>query len=613
MKKLLTGILTLFMLVGVVFACACGSSSWEKPTLVDGGAVLSEGGFVLETENYLYYINGSADYDEDNDFGSPIKGSLMAVTKTSLKSGDLKTEIIVPKLFVAQDLNAGLYIYDGYVYYGTPSTDKNSSGDIACDELTFCKTKLDGTSTEKFFTIESLSYEYRIAEKGGEVYIVYYDEAEEEIISYNTSTGDKIVVASVESAVQGRYETLGGYKFMDGENGVSVVFVSTVYSEDYFEEKAELASYTRAEAAYNYVYAYSVGDGKAAGAEFYGKRILDGTEKELIYSLIYTTGEYLFYTQKTPYSDEEKMAASINDIANAQVLNSNSEYLTDETIIVSLEEAYIIDSDNTTVYKVSLTGDVKKREIVCSSSTVTSLMTVFGDDLYYTNSENYIARIKISESGAEEVKVSGGTVDATWYKPQIISFDGKNFIFYLDNSTAGGSYVHYVDLDGEVKEEENDDETISYYLDNAKFIGIMKEEDYANPTNDAIDKIESVLEYTVDENGKFTVESYKKAKTLFDELKTEHPNSVEYVDQTRLDKLALTEQAIKLGEMYYKLKDVTKTNKADYQAAYDAAKAYRAELLEESQENYENTRDCLTEELKYYYQEAAKIFDPTVE
>ena len=47
-------------------------------------------------------------------------------------------------------------IEEGYVYYGTPSTEKNSSGAIAKEDITFMRTKLDGSGdTDVYFTKEN--------------------------------------------------------------------------------------------------------------------------------------------------------------------------------------------------------------------------------------------------------------------------------------------------------------------------------------------------------------------------------------------------------------------------------------------------------------------------
>ena len=161
--KLLTGALIVCTFIAGLVACS-SSTSWEKPTLTNWGPGSVYGGFVGETSNYVYFINGLSSNTEDNTFGAPVKGALMVQDKSDLSKAP---QVVVPKLFVATDYNAGLYIFDGRVYYGTPSTDKTSSGSTANTEMTFMSTKLDGTDTVSYFTISALSTEYRIIENDG--------------------------------------------------------------------------------------------------------------------------------------------------------------------------------------------------------------------------------------------------------------------------------------------------------------------------------------------------------------------------------------------------------------------------------------------------------------
>ena len=107
MKKLFKLVVLALCCAAMFMAVGCGGSEFKRTTLTDWGALKSDGGFVAETENYVYFINGQADYTADNSFGAPVKGSLMAIKKSDLTSGELgKVEIVVPKLFAATDYNA---------------------------------------------------------------------------------------------------------------------------------------------------------------------------------------------------------------------------------------------------------------------------------------------------------------------------------------------------------------------------------------------------------------------------------------------------------------------------------------------------------------------------
>ena len=80
-------------------AAACNPVWNGNVTLKDPGEIVagSNGGFVVETENYLYFINGEESYTADNALGTPLKGALMAVEKAKLGTAEAEAELIVPK------------------------------------------------------------------------------------------------------------------------------------------------------------------------------------------------------------------------------------------------------------------------------------------------------------------------------------------------------------------------------------------------------------------------------------------------------------------------------------------------------------------------------------
>ena len=50
------------------------------------GEVVSNGGFVVEKGNYVYFINGVEAYSSDNTYGTPVKGALMRIAKSDLEA-----------------------------------------------------------------------------------------------------------------------------------------------------------------------------------------------------------------------------------------------------------------------------------------------------------------------------------------------------------------------------------------------------------------------------------------------------------------------------------------------------------------------------------------------
>ncbi len=608
MKKLIAIIITTLILGVTAMLGACGGG-WQKPTLTTPGAVVARHGFMVETENYVYFINGVADKEGDNTFGKVEKGSLMVATKQSILEGKNEAQVVVPKLFIAEDLSSSFYIFGDYVYYGTPSVHKSSSGDVAKSQMTFARTKLDGSETQEFFDAGSVTYEYRMAEVDGVVYIVYYDATDLAIYSYNTATGEKITVAKTVSDQKDKYESLSAYMFTDVDGALAIVYSTTVYAENYIAEKASLANYARTEADYNAIYTYSVGDTVEEGNEFYGKKILDGNGQKNKYTLKYFSEDYLFYSVKNAYVDEVLLGAKLNAL-NAPVEIANADVLSSATLIKSFSEAYYVDTNGEYLVKASLKkSESAIRENVIKKDVVVDILGIYGNDLYYVDSANGVSRIALNENGAEAVKVSQNEIDNTWYAPSIIKIGETPYLFYINASKGGSNYVNYINLASEVKEKTENDVT-TYYLEGAVMLGKMTDADYANKTEELIDAIEQELEYTIDAEGKFKVESYEKAKASLEELK-KNKKAYKNLEEGYEEKLEEVEKAVKLGEYYYALKDVTSTNYSEFSSAYDTAKTYRAKLLKDG--DYETARNRLVEELKFYFQEAEKLFDPVTE
>ena len=103
----------------------------QYTAMAKGGEVTSNGGFAVEKGGFVYFINGVESTTANNSYGTPVKGSLMRIAKSDLEAGKYdQAKIVIPSLFTAQASASGLYIYGDYVYYATPTTDKNADGDV---------------------------------------------------------------------------------------------------------------------------------------------------------------------------------------------------------------------------------------------------------------------------------------------------------------------------------------------------------------------------------------------------------------------------------------------------------------------------------------------------
>ncbi len=187
-KKLIGIAMAGAMTLGTLAGCSEKNYEGEK---LDGkvfeGEVSSNGGFAVQKGDYIYFINGHEDYTASNEYGDVVKGALLRIKASDLAAGEYdKTDVVVPMLFVAQNFDAGIYIYKEDVYFATPTTDKDLDGNTENTWIDFKSAKLDGSSAMKgnYFRLENNAVEYRFVEVNGVVYCMYVDGGN--LYSYNT-------------------------------------------------------------------------------------------------------------------------------------------------------------------------------------------------------------------------------------------------------------------------------------------------------------------------------------------------------------------------------------------------------------------------------------------
>ena len=203
-KKLFSLVAAATLVTSTLAMTACNEEFYKPantveytPSATTNG--IDNGGFSVEKDGYIYYINGKESYTAENVYGDVVKGALMRIKKEDLTAGRYdQSSVVIPMLFVAQNYKAGIFIYGDYVYYATPTADKNMDGEVANTHLDFKRAKLDGTQTMKdhYFRLSSNSANYRFVEAGeGEAKAVYclYEE-DGALKSFNTSKPEQPAV-----------------------------------------------------------------------------------------------------------------------------------------------------------------------------------------------------------------------------------------------------------------------------------------------------------------------------------------------------------------------------------------------------------------------------------
>lgn len=194
-KKILTGLLAIACATSALAFTGCSEGYYDSVSLTGYESTTdkaeSNGGFAVKKGGYIYFVNGTEEYKASNEYGNVVKGSLMRISEADFNAGKYdKTDVVVPLLFVAQNHDAGIFIYGDYVYFATPSTDKDiETGESENGKLAFKRAKLDGSEVMKgsYFQLDNNASNYRFVEENGTVYCLYEDGTT--LKSYNTATG----------------------------------------------------------------------------------------------------------------------------------------------------------------------------------------------------------------------------------------------------------------------------------------------------------------------------------------------------------------------------------------------------------------------------------------
>lgn len=439
------------MLVAILALAGC--ESYKNATFDRGdtsAVVESNGGSVVKQGDYVYFINGYADYQskaQDNWFGNVVKGAIMRIKVADM--GDMsKAETIVPKSVVSSAANTGFSIYGNYIYYVSPSVKEDRSGKVQTDDLQFLRTDLNGQNTQVILEIEGgKATQYKYTSKG----LVYVKDSK----LYFKSTDAK--------------------SFKKGKDGQQIAEDVTVFMPVSKTYKGEISAdeavfYTKSsEGTYDYtqtLYAYLPGcepkelikkDTFTAGvdaASAYKKQYSFGmlsavTEANGDVTLVYTksyyagtsssgttAGTFMYRFDKTFAFDPAKEVQISQDALS-------------KVTAIGFEEGVLSTSSTMTRYRYdAAAGKAALPEVFeddnGSISSSASIVVVEGGYVYYVLS-NQLYSYKLDQSSYINVLGASATISSDFIAPEIITIDGKVNVFYFDKDS---NYLYRFAFDG---------------------------------------------------------------------------------------------------------------------------------------------------------------------
>ena len=477
MAKKLLCVLTAICLLFALASCSGGGVKDKDGTLKDS----SVGGFLVASDDYVYFINGVESYATEYKDGKVTKGALMRAKKSALAdpdAEDIEYETIVSKLMVAGDKTAGVYLYDGYFYYAVPSLAKDKKGDVKNDKLEFYRTSADGTSTSKNIIDRDISQDakYRFVKKGDKVYLAIYSTG-----LYVYDAIDRKAVYTYEDSTSSIQELL-----FDEENGGDIFYsikpVNKALNPDDSDSKTT--------SDYHEIYKVDLENGKAdlvidgIGYKTHGNE--DGTgvyASGATVDLIRVTGGKLYFSytslddstvwyMATPISElTTDKARAFNNAANRFAINDGnaSTVFADTSFILSDGRVIYVSDGGLNLYDQTKVKDdatefgktVVYEADTIKSSTLDYINAEGGVNYLYYHKDKLYYKVNFDEilSGNKETeafRINKVEVNDSWYKPAVVEFkkgEETHYAFVAAyNDTDYLSYLNVIDMTAEKAE-----------------------------------------------------------------------------------------------------------------------------------------------------------------
>lgn len=475
MSKKLLAIVAIIACFLFAFA-GCGGNTSVSITPDTKLNTESNGGFLVESDTHVYFINGNELYTESNKQGAVSKGALVRVAKENLSKGkDAGAEVVVSKLLSTADYTAGLFVSGNRIFFATPSAETNKKGEVQNNDIKFCYADVSNakvTVTEFATAKGSNSAIYKFFDVDGTVYVAFNStETDDEGATKNYIN----VVKEDGTEVKEEYET---YVFDKGE-GDYIYFTRSVKNEelditesfnDVYRWKVGGTAekvYTGAGSNRNNDAFTANGKKGVAGVKF----TLVASENGYVYfsvaNIDTSTGAVTYYASlaetATVDADTEKNYDAIAPMTynGSATVFAASSYFVNPNCIVYLDTTNGLCAFNY-ANKDSYNDNYGITNLYYSEDIITATLAyVKGDKLYYHISGVYYCIDYKVENGAvtvgdEETKLSPVAFSTSWYAPEIVTVGEAQ---YIVGTTTSADYFDFI-FAYEIKTADEYDEVI---------------------------------------------------------------------------------------------------------------------------------------------------------
>ena len=467
MKKFLkyaTLILLLFVSFSFVFT-GCGKdddNDYEAPSA--DARVYGNGGLAVRKGEYLYFVNGYRTYTdvtkEEKTLSNADNVVRGAIYRTKLSAtGDLtvdengkivadSVERVIDKIACFE--NGGLYIVGNYIYYATPNTQDDRSGNLLNKYVDYCRASLSNPSDrEVLYTSdgEVTDGEWHVYGDNGNIYLV-------------VKSAKKVVCIKNSDDAYDMITDFTAVKFWKNEDGHALA------------DHEKYVYYTRA-----------VGDNDSVTSGNVVARVKLGSSTEEVIKRDGTTNTLKdLKNGKIYYTDSDNklrvatptfgVVAGIGDKALTQKSYEEMYVVENNEASSTLNRILVVESsDSSKVLSYYDNGSWEKTTVATANM---KILEVEGNYVYYYDSDN-AAIYRVDIVSKEITKLTNGSNNFNFDVEKKMNFDvDVNYMYFLNGYTVESTtqyYLERVDLthatpshtfvgqfvDGEAPVEEDED------------------------------------------------------------------------------------------------------------------------------------------------------------
>ena len=447
MKNRFLALMLICAMIVTVFAGCTTIKLENNPATTD--IVTSNGGMVVQKGDYIYFTNGyleaSSLKNGENKYGdvdytalyrAKTNGGELSYNITEDENGaEVKTlkdvELVVPKVVGADTCD--FFIFDDYIYYASPTTEKDKTGNSRFDYITIFCVKIDGSENKKLYSVDTYSSgKFNMICIDNTVYAEIYD-------------GSKIVILTIEGN-----KVTDTKKISEDTKITNVVMpkVETYNPKNNLITEAEQYIYYTREVAKSEKYTNCNVLCKV--------KVTDGEEKVLIADNRYTITPIDFYGDNFYYTASDKNGYTSS--SNVYVANVNTLTEVRKSDIISYLDASTFNVVKGSYIGVVVTLDNKLYLATKDSSDTPviydgeiTVIEVTENDIFAYNSSKEIVKINIQ---TKKSSVISNDEDELYFdaKP---CFDIIGSYIYCYNSYVGeeaktGYYINRYDISSSV-------------------------------------------------------------------------------------------------------------------------------------------------------------------